>query len=86
MITSSSIIALKTYSSKLDTFSYLSNINLACVHEFQDCGEVGEGDVLENDDRVLGGVLLQEVLEVGRAGTENHLVGLGMLALKNVYS
>ena len=47
---------------------------------------MGEGDVLEDDDGVLGGVLLQEVLEVGRAGTENHLVGLGMLALKNVYS
>ena len=40
-----------------------------------------EGDVLEDDDGVLGGVLLQQVLEVGAAGAEDHLVGLGVLAL-----
>ena len=38
-------------------------------------------DILEDDDRVLGGVLLQEVLEVGAAGAQYHLVGLGVLAL-----
>ena len=40
-----------------------------------------EGDVLEDDDGVLGGVLLKQVLEVGAAGAEDHLVGLGVLAL-----
>jgi hypothetical protein len=31
---------------------------------------------------VLGWVLLQQVLEVGGAGAEDHLVGLGVLALQ----
>ena len=59
----------------------LSNINFSSIHELQDGGEVLEGDVLEDDDGVLGGVLLQQVLEVGAAGAEDHLVGLGVLAL-----
>ena len=42
---------------------------------------MGEGHVLQDDDRVLGRVLLQQVLEVGRAGAEDHLVGLSVLAL-----
>ena len=61
---------------------YLCDIDLPSVHELQDCCEVGEGHVLQDDDRVLGRVLLQQVLEVGRAGAEDHLVGLSVLALK----
>ena len=60
---------------------YLGHVHLSSVHELQDGGEVLEGDVLEDDDGVLGGVLLQQVLEVGAAGAEDHLVGLGVLAL-----
>ena len=40
-----------------------------------------EGNVFEDDDGVLGGVLLQEGLEVGRAGGEDHLVGLAGLSV-----
>ena len=52
------------------------------VHELQNGCQVGERDVLQDDDGVLGRVLLKEVLEVGRACTEDHLVCLGVLTLK----
>ena len=42
---------------------------------------MGEWHVLEDDDGVLGWVLLQQVLEVWRTGAENHLVSLGVLTL-----
>ena len=59
----------------------LGNIHLASVHELQDGRQMGEGDVFEDDDGVLGGVLLQQSFEVGAAGRENHLVSLGALAV-----
>ena len=59
----------------------LRHVHLAGVHELQDGGQVGEGDVLQDDDRVLGRVLLQQGLEVGTAGGENHLVSLAALAV-----
>ena len=40
-----------------------------------------ERDVLQDDDGMLGGVLLQQGLEVGTAGRENHLVSLAALAV-----
>ena len=43
---------------------------------------MSKGDVLEDNDRVLGGVLLQQVLEVGGASTQDHLVCFGVLTLK----
>ena len=60
---------------------HLGHVHLPGVHELEDGGEVAEGDVLQDDDRVLGRVLLQQVLEVGGAGAEDHLVSLGVLAL-----
>ena len=36
---------------------------------------------LQDDNGMLGGVLIQQVLEVGGAGGENHLVCLGALAV-----
>ena len=42
-----------------------------------------ERDILQNDDGVLGRVLLQQVLEVWRASAQDHLVGLGMLTLNS---
>ena len=36
---------------------------------------------LQNDDRMLGRILFQQVFEVRGAGAQNHLVGLGVLAL-----
>ena len=33
---------------------------------------------------MLGGVLIQQVLEVGGAGAEDHLVGFGVLALEDL--
>ena len=32
---------------------------------------------------MLGGVLIQQVLEVGGAGAQDHLVGFGMLPLQD---
>ena len=43
-----------------------------------------EWNILENDDGVLGGVLLQEGLEVGRASRQDHLVGLARLAIASL--
>ena len=40
-----------------------------------------EGDVFQNDDGMFGGVLLQQGLEVGAAGGEDHLVGLAALTI-----
>merc|ERR1719239_799711 len=40
-----------------------------------------KGNILENDDRMLCRILFQQILEVWRAGTEDHLVSLGMLTL-----
>ena len=65
----------------LRTCCYLGDIDLPGVHELEDGGEVGERHVLQDDDGVLGRVLLQQVLEVGRAGAQDHLVGLSVLAL-----
>ena len=33
---------------------------------------------------MLRGVLIQQVLEVGGAGAQDHLVGFGMLALEDL--
>ena len=38
---------------------------------------------LQDDNGMLGGVLIQQVLEVGGAGAQDHLVGFGMLALED---
>ena len=40
-----------------------------------------EGDVFQNDDGMFGGVLLQQGLEVGAAGGEDHLVSLAALTI-----
>ena len=45
--------------------------HLASIHEFQNSGEVHEWNVLQNDDRVLGRVLLKQILEVRATGAEN---------------
>jgi len=59
----------------------LGHVHLPGIHELQNGCQVGERDVLQDDDGVLGRVLLKEVLEVGRACTEDHLVCLGVLTL-----
>ena len=59
----------------------LSHIHLPSIHELQDGCEVREGHVLQDDDGMLGGILLQKVFEVWRACTEDHLVCLSVLAL-----
>ena len=61
--------------------SYLGHIDLSSIHELQDGRQVLEGDVFQNDDGMLGGVLLQQGLEVGAAGGEDHLVSLAALAV-----
>ena len=49
--------------------------------KYQDSSQVLEWDVLENDDGMLGRILLQQSLEVRRAGGEDHLVSLGALTI-----
>ena len=60
---------------------HLCNIDLSCVHELQNSSQVVERNVLQDDDWMLGWVLLQQVLEVWRTSAENHLVSLGVLSL-----
>ena len=55
---------------------------LSSVHELKDGSKVSKRDVFEDDDRVLGWVLLQQVLEVGGASTQDHLVCFGVLTLE----
>ena len=58
-------------------------LNFTRFHDSQDDHPTHlEGDVLEDDDWVLGGVLLQQSLEVGAAGGQDHLVGLAALAVR----
>ena len=59
----------------------LSNIDLSSIHELQDGSQMLEWNVLEDDDGVLGGVLLQQSLEIGRTSGENHLVSLAALTI-----
>ena len=40
-----------------------------------------EGDVFQNDDGMFGRVLLQQSLEVGATGREDHLVSLAALTV-----
>jgi hypothetical protein len=55
----------------------LRHVDLARVHELEDGRQVLEGDVFEDDDWVLGWVLLEKSFEVGRARREDHFVGSG---------
>ena len=64
--------------------AYLSNIDFPGVHELQDGGEMSEGNIFQDDDGVLGRVLLQQVLEIGRAGAQDHLVSFRVLTLDKV--
>ena len=61
--------------------SYLGDIDLSGVHELQDGREMLEGDVFQNDDGMFGRVLLQQSLEVGATGREDHLVSLAALTV-----
>ena len=62
-------------------FAYLCDIDLSGIHEFENGCQVLKGDVLQDDDRVFSGVLLEQSLEVGGAGGQNHLVGLATLSV-----
>ena len=64
------------------TNKHNQSTHLSSIHELQDSSKVSKGDVLEDDDWVLGWVLLQQVLEVGGASTQNHLVSFCVLTLK----
>merc|ERR1719162_1251092 len=44
------------------------NVDFAGIHEFQDSGQMLEGHVLQDDDRVLSWVFLEKGLEIRRAG------------------
>ena len=44
---------------------------------------MSKGDVLEDDDWVLGRILLEQVLEVGGASAQNHLVSFCVLTLSD---
>jgi len=59
----------------------LGHVDLPGVHELQDGRQVLEGNVLQDDDGMLGWVLLQQSLEVGATGGQNHLVCLAALSI-----
>ena len=59
----------------------LGHIHLASVHKLKDGGQMSEGDVFEDNYGVLGRVLLQQSLEVGATGREDHLVSLAALTV-----
>ena len=59
----------------------LSNIDFSSIHELQNGCQMLEWNIFEDDDWMFGRILFQQVLEVGTAGTEDHLVGLGVLSL-----
>ena len=52
----------------------LLNVDLSLVHVVQDGPDLLVLDVLEEDDGVLARVLHEELLEVGAACREDHLV------------
>jgi hypothetical protein len=43
-----------------------------------------EWNIFEDDDRVLGRVLFEQGLEVGRAGRQDHLVSLARLTVASL--
>ena len=45
----------------------LGHVFLPSLQELQDGGEVGKGNILQDDYRVLGKALIHQVLEVERA-------------------
>ena len=51
----------------------LRDVDLAAVHVLEDGIHVVVGDVLQHDDGVSGGVVVQEEFEVGRARGEDDL-------------
>jgi len=59
----------------------LCDIDLSGIHKFQYGCQVLKWDVLQDDDRVLSGVLFEQSLEIGGAGGQNHLVGLAALSV-----
>ena len=53
--------------------AHLGHIDLALVHELDDCRDVGEGSVLE-DDHLVGLVEIdEEMFKVRTAGGQDHL-------------
>ena len=56
--------------------AYLSDADLAPIHVLDDGLEFGPARVFEDDDGMLAGIVEEEGLEVGRAGREDHAVGL----------
>ena len=53
----------------------LQHLGLALVHEVEDALHLPAPHVLQHHYRVLAGILHKDLLEVGAAGRENHLVG-----------
>ena len=45
----------------------MGDVDLPGVHELEDGSQVVEGNIFEDDDRVLGRVLLQQILEIRAA-------------------
>ena len=56
----------------------LSHIDLAVVHEVENCGEVVECHTLEVEERVGVGIVPEDCSEEWRAGREDDLVGLDL--------
>ena len=74
-------VDLKTLGGKKEVLELVVGYgDLAGVDEVQDSGEVLERHFLEDDVRLVR-ILIQDILEVWRAGTEDYSVGVCAIAL-----
>merc|ERR1712121_214776 len=75
---------VNSFKNKLDKFELrkliLGYIHLTSVHEVENSNHMLERNVLQEDDRMLSWVRLEQILEVWRACTEQHLMGLCVLS------
>lgn len=59
----------------------LADVDLPFVHELHDSLQFGPFDVLQNDNRVLAGVVEEQTLEIWTARRQNHFVGFDAVSV-----
>lgn len=59
----------------------LAHVDLPLVHELHHCLQLEPPDILQDDDRVLAGVLGEHILEVRAAGGQHHLMSFQRVAV-----
>ena len=54
--------------------TYLGDVDFAFIHELDDDGQIGEAGLAHDDDGIGLGVFQEELLEVGAARRQHHLL------------